>query len=167
MIWLPLLQRAAPYLAAGLLVVTFGGWCWTRGANHAEAKFAALQAKEQAAHLADVVRLARAAAEIDVAWVNTTTTVRERAKVITREVPVYVTREADARCTVPVGLERLWSLDLQAIPDPAPTGSGNDAASGLALSDVGRGIVEAKERFELNRATAEACQAWVRSVTQP
>jgi hypothetical protein len=164
-IWLPLLQRAAPYLAAGLLVVTFGGWCWTRGANHAEAKFAALQAKEQAAHLADVVRLAKAASEIELVWQNTTTTVRERAKVITREVPVYVTREADARCTVPLGLERLWSLDLQAIPDPAPAGSGNDAASGLALSDFGRGVVEAKERFALNRATAEACQAWVRTVT--
>jgi len=166
-IWLPLLQRAAPYLAAGLLVVTFGGWCWTRGANHAEAKFSALQATEQAAHLADVVRLAKAASEIELVWQNTTTTVRERAKVIRQEVPVYVTKESDARCTVPVGLDRLWHLDLQALPDPAPTGSGYDAASRLALSDVARGIVEAKERFELNRATAEACQAWVRSITQP
>ncbi len=158
------LARIGLYAA---LVVAWSGWCWVKGTQHAEAKFAALQAKEQAAHLADVVRLAKAASEIELVWQNTTTTVRERAKVIRQEVPVYVTKESDARCTVPVGLERLWHLDLQTIPDPAPTGSGYDAASRLALSDVARGIVEAKERFELNRATAEACQAWVRSVTQP
>jgi len=166
-----LLRLALPwwtkYAALAALVAAAWGHGWLRGAASVRDAWEAAQAAEQAAHLADVVRLAKAASEIELVWQNTTTTVRERARVVTKEVPVYVSKESDARCTVPVGLERLWSLDLQAIPDPAPTGSGYDAASRLALSDVARGIVEAKERFELNRATAEACQAWVRSVTQP
>ena len=166
-----LLRLALPwwtkYAALAALVAAAWGHGWLRGAASVRDAWEAAQAAEQAAHFADVVRLAKAASEIELVWQNTTTTVRERAKVITREVPVYVSKESDARCTVPVGLERLWSLDLQAIPDPATAGSGNDAASGLALSDFGRGVVEAKERFALNRATAEACQAWVRSVTQP
>lgn len=155
------LARVAIIAAA---VAAFGLTCWLKGAAHAERRFEAIRAAEQAETLATVQRLAREAAEIDAITMNISTTVRERAKVVTREVPVYVTREADARCTVPVGLERLWHIDLQALPDTATAGSGNDAASRLALSDVARGVVEAKERFALNRATAEACQAWARSV---
>ena len=160
-----LLGPAGRWLALAALVLAVWGHGWMRGAAHEEAKAEALRAKQEAAALEHAAELAKAAAEVDAITMQITTTVRERAKVITREVPVYVTREADARCTVPVGLERLWHLNLQAVPDPAPAGSGNDAASRLALSDVARGVVEAKERFALNRATAEACQAWVRKIS--
>jgi hypothetical protein len=156
------LARLAIIAAA---VAAFGVTCWLKGAGHAERRFEAIRAEEGAEALLNIQRLAKAAAEIDSITMNITTTVRERAKVITREVPVYVTREADARCIVPVGLERLWHIDLQALPDPPTAHSGNDAASRLALSDVARGVVEAKERFALNRATAEACQAWARAVS--
>jgi hypothetical protein len=163
-----LLRMALPWWAkyAALAALVAALWLhgWTTGREGVREDWEAATAREQAAHLADVQRLAKAASEIELVWQNTTTTVRERAKVITREVPVYVTKESDARCLVPVGLERLWHLDLQALLDPAAAGSGNDAASRLALSDVARGVVEAKERFALNRATAEACQAWVREV---
>ena len=142
--------------------------CWLKGAAHAERRFDALRAKEQAEAFEHVQRLARAANEIDVVWVNTTTTVRERARVITREVPVYVSPEADARCTVPSGFVRLWNADLQADTAAATTSGGNDEPAGLALSDVAAaGVVPAKERFELNRAALEACQAWVRKVSVP
>lgn len=156
------LVRVAIIAAA---VAAFGLTCWLKGAGHAERRFEAIRAAEGAEALVNIQRLAKAAAEIDTITMNITTTVRERAKVVTREVPVYVTRESDARCTVPVGLERLWHIDLQALPDPAPAGGSNDAASRLALSDVARGVVEAKERFALNRATGEACQAWARAVS--
>jgi len=157
------LSRVAVIAAA---VATLSLVCWLKGAAHAERRFDALRAKEQAEALEHVQRLARAANEIDVVWVNTTTTVRERARVITREVPVYVSPEADARCTVPRGFVRLWNADLQADTPAAAPGGGHDEPAGLALSDVARdGVLAAKERFALNRAALEACQAWVRKVS--
>jgi len=164
-----LLRMALPwwtkYAALAALVAAIWGHGWVKGSGSVRDAWEAAQAKEQAAHLADVVRLAKAASEIELVWQNTTTTVRERAKVITKEVPVYVSAESDARCPVPVGFGRVWDADLQADLYTPAAGLGNDAASGLALSDVARGIVAAKERFALNRATAEACQAWARKIT--
>lgn len=156
----------AKYAALAALVVALWAHGWTVGREQVRTEWDASVAREQAAHLAVVQRLAKEAAEIDAVTMNITTTVRERAKVVTREVPVYVTKESDTRCLVPVGLERLWHIDLQAYTPASAPSSSNDAASRLALSDVARGVVEAKERFALNRSTAAACQAWVRSVTQ-
>lgn len=122
MIWLPLLQRAAPYLAAGLLVVTFGGWCWTRGANHAEAKAEALRARQEAAALKHAQELAKRADEITLVYLTQTRTVREKGQTIVREVPRYVTPADDAACPVPDGLIRV--LNAAARNElPSATGS--------------------------------------------
>lgn len=156
----------AKYVALAALVAAIWVHGWTTGREGVRGAWEAAQAAEQAAHLADVVRLAKAASEIELVWQNTTTTVRERAKIITREVPVYVSKESDARCTVPRGFVRLWNADLQADTAAATTGGGHDEPAGLALSDVAAaGVVPAKERFELNRVALEACQAWVRKVS--
>lgn len=150
------------------LVAAFGLTCWLRGAAHAERLFEALRAQEEAAALGRVVELAKAASDIDAITMNITTTVRERARVVTKEVPVYVTREADARCTVPRGFVSVWNADMQADPDSAAADGGHDEPAGLALSDLARdGVVPAKEAFELNRAALEACQAWARRVSAP
>lgn len=160
-----LLGPAARWAALAALVAAVWGHGWLKGAHHVREDWEAATAAQEAAHLVEVQRLAKAAAEIDIAWINTTTTVRERANVITKEVPVYVSAESDARCPVPVGFGRVWDADLQADLYTPAAGLGNDAASGLALSDVARGVIEAKERFEVNKATAAACQAWARAVT--
>lgn len=153
------------YAALGALVVAI--WChgWLKGAQGVREAWEAATAKQEAAALAKTVELAKRASELDAVWIAATTTIRERVKVLTKEVPIYVSPESDTRCSVPAGFIRLWDAHLQALYSPA-SGSGNDAPSGLALSDVGRGIVEAKERFELNKATGEACQAWVREITR-
>lgn len=98
MIWLPLAQRLAPYAVAGLLVAAFGGWCWVRGANHAEARYEALRAQEEAAALAHSMELAKRADEITLAYITQTRTIREKGATIVREVTKYVTPDADAAC---------------------------------------------------------------------
>ena len=124
----------------------------------------AATARLEARALADVQRLAQEAAQVEVVWVNTTSTIRENAKTLTREVTKYVSAEADARCPVPAGLVRLWNADLQTgLYEPAS--GGHDAPAGLALSEFAeQGIIEAKSRFELNRAALVACQAWAHAV---
>lgn len=127
MIWLPLLQRAAPYLTAGLLVVTFGGWCWTRGANHAEAKAEALRARQEAVALKHAQELAKRADEITLVYLTQTRTVRERGQTIVREVPRYVTPADDAACPT-AGLVRV--LNAAARNElPSATGSAHATAA--------------------------------------
>ena len=148
------------------LAVAFGLRCWLAGVAHEERKQDALRALEANAHGLEVQRLARAASEIEIVWVNTTTVVRERARTVTKEVPVYVSPAADSRCTVPRGFVGLWNVELQAeLYDPAAAAGGNDGPAGLALSDVARdGVIPAKERFDLNRAALTACQSYVREL---
>jgi len=126
-IWLPLLQRAAPYLAAGLLVVTFGGWCWTRGASHAEAKAEALRARQEAVALKHAQELAKRADEITLVYLTQTRTVRERGQTIVREVPRYVTPADDAACPTD-GLVRV--LNAAARNVPLTTGSPDATPAG-------------------------------------
>lgn len=55
-----------------------------------------------------------------------------------REVPVYVTPEADARCVVPVGFVSLFNAGVEGreAEAPRPPGGPGDAPSGVALSTV-------------------------------
>ena len=150
-----------------VLVAVIWGHGYTTGGSRAEQRYEALRTKEQAAALATVQRLAKVASEISVHWVRATNTIHERARITTKEVPKYVTAKADSGCLVTSGFVRLWdeSADLQAnLYQPA---AGDfDAPAGLALSDVAREVVEARRRFEFNRATLMACQDWVRSTRQ-
>lgn len=61
---------------------------------------------------------------------------------IIKKVPVYVSREADSKCTVPVGAVRLLN-EAYAVPGSAPdadvsdaAGKPHDAPSGVALSTL-------------------------------
>lgn len=74
--------------------------------------------------------------------------IRIVTRTITKEVPVYVTQEADARCVVPVGFVSLWN---RSTADPADSGNPAaapeagvvlDAPSGVALSAVAEAAVE-------------------------
>lgn len=152
-------------LRAGAVVVAISLWSlfvWTKGAAHVQTKWDKVQIEEERRSMADVVRLAKAASEIDLVYVHTTGVVREKTVELIKKVPVYVSKESDAKCDIPVGFVRLWDEPLSAAIDPSPASIGNDVSSGLALSEVARdGVVKAKERFELNKASLVACQSYV------
>lgn len=146
------------------LVAAFGLTCWLKGAGHAERRFDALMAKREAAALAHAAELAKRADEVTLVYFGRRTDIEDRIRTV--EVTKYVTAKSDAACPVPVGLVRLWddSAGVQAsIYQPA---SGvDDAARDVALSDVARGIKEARRRFEVNRAQCEGLQAWARTLS--
>lgn len=66
--------------------------------------------------------------------------IRERTRTIVKEVPVYVTAEADRHCDVPVGFVRLHDAAAAGVP-PTPAES-PDAPSGVALSAVAATVAE-------------------------
>jgi hypothetical protein len=63
--------------------------------------------------------------------------IRTVTKTIIEEVPTYVTAQADAHCTVPLGFIRVHDAAADGLP-PVPLGSGRsaDAPSGVAISSV-------------------------------
>ena len=72
-------------------------------------------------------------------------------RIITEQVPVYVTPLADHRCIVPVGFVRIHDAAAGGVP-PLPFGAGQsaDAASGIGLSTVA-------ETLTSNYAIANTC----------
>lgn len=148
--------------AVGALIAAFGLGCWLRGAAHAERKAEALRAVEERATYTRLQELAKRAEEVTLVYLARRDEIDTKARTI--EVTKYVTKESDARCPVPVGLVRLWDAQSVSAGIYQPASSVDDAARDVALSDVGRGIVEARRRFEVNKSRCEALQAWARSL---
>lgn len=146
--------------------VTWSATAWLHGAKHVQRKWDRAAAKIEEQHLKDVIRLARAASELDAVWIQTATVVREKVKEVTKKVPVYVTSEADAKCDIPVGFIRLWDEPLrEALATTVSPELSNDDSSGVALSRVSaEGVLEAKERFEMNRQALISCQSYVKEI---
>ncbi|QWP79489.1 hypothetical protein J5226_21235 [Lysobacter sp. K5869] len=110
--------------------------------------------------------LARAEARIEVRYVDRVQVVREKAQIITREVPVYVTPNADAACVVPVGFVRLH--DAAAANEPAGPATGNpDApAEGVALSDVAAVVADNYATAHENAEQVTGLQDYVRALVE-
>lgn len=81
--------------------------------------------------------------------------IQAHAQIIREEIPVYVTREADARCIMPLGAFRVLDSAATGLPvDPTLGGSGqpNDAPSGV---DCSRFVDLVAEDFARYRAVAQ------------
>lgn len=69
--------------------------------------------------------------------------IRYVTRTILKEVPIYVSPESDARCTVPYGFVRLHDAAATGNPPaPATAEQPNDAASGVDLSAVASTVVD-------------------------
>jgi len=91
--------------------------------------------------------------------------IRTVTETLVKEVPVYVTVEADRQCTVPVGFVRL--LDAAAAGDGAPVsepaGQSNDTPSGLELSTVATSVVGNYGTYAAVARQLTDLQNWVRT----
>lgn len=82
-----------------------------------------------------------------------------------RKVPTYVTPAADARCVVPLGFVRTLNQGIagrnrRAPEVPGGAGRSDEAASGLALSDVADQLLGGFEAPYAWRAEAETWRSW-------
>jgi hypothetical protein len=96
------------------------------------------------------VTIKRLAGELDqakgkervvVRYVDRVQIVRERGATITREIPVYVTTQAESQCTVPVGFVWLHDAAAQGVPVGDPTGDPDAPATDLGLAEVTATVV--------------------------
>lgn len=115
----------------------------------------------QAIKLAEAeTRAANVTTKIVTEYVDRVRVVREKAKTIVKEVPVYVTPEADAACVVPRGFVRVHDgAARNEVPGPAE--GTDDAASGVALSAVAEVTAENYGTYHEVAEQLKALQKWV------
>jgi phosphoribosylformylglycinamidine (FGAM) synthase-like enzyme len=164
------LWRFRSWIGAGvaLVAVLALGAVWVhRGHELASAKaLAASQAQAIAQMKADEVRQAAQTKISDAAeqkQIVIQHDIQVQTRTIVKEVPTYVTPEADARCILPVGFVRLYNaaaLGSDPATVPAPAGLADGAPSGIACSEVAADLAD---NFGIARSTAAqltGLQAW-------
>ena len=146
---------------AAALLVGLAGLAFARGIEHERTKWEAAAAIAERDYLAAVVRAARIAERVVVEYVDRVRVVREAGDTIIREVPVYVTPEADRRCVVPRGFVRVHDAAAHGLPLPGATGPADEAAAGIALSAVAGTVTANYTDCHAIREQVIALQAWI------
>ncbi|KVQ82165.1 hypothetical protein WK07_11825 [Burkholderia multivorans] len=106
---------------------------------------------------------ARRDAKIVTQYVDRVRVVREKGDTIIKEVPVYVDREADRACVVPLGFVRVHDAAAANVPVGDP-GSTDVAAAGVALSAVAATVADNYTTCHENAEQLIALQARVRDI---
>lgn len=81
-------------------------------------------------------------AKVITRYVDRVQYVREAGATIVKEVPIYVTPEADRACSVPVGFVRLHDAAAENRPLAGPAGDPDAPAAGIALSTVASTVAD-------------------------
>ncbi|PRF27766.1 hypothetical protein C6P98_02465 [Burkholderia multivorans] len=108
---------------------------------------------------------ARRDVKIVTQYVDRVRVVREKGHTIIKEVPVYVDREADRACVVPLGFVRVHDAAAANVPVGHP-GSTDAAAAGVALSAVAATVAGNYTTCHENTEQLIALQARVRDIEQ-
>ncbi|WP_261530583.1 hypothetical protein [Burkholderia multivorans] len=106
---------------------------------------------------------ARRDVKIVTQYVDRVRVVREKGDTIIKEVPVYVDREADRACVVPLGFVRVHDAAAANVPLGHP-GSTDAAAAGVALSAVAATVADNYTTCHENAEQLIALQARVRDI---
>ena len=141
-------------------MISFG---WVKGAAHVQGKWDSANAK-QSLHVAQIQqRQAEATVQVVTKYVDRIKIVRETGATIIKEVPVYVSAEADTACVLPRGFVRLHDA-AAAGHFPDPTGVADATPAGIALSTATATVADNYERCHENAEQLTALQAWIRDV---
>lgn len=130
-------QRLALQAIVALsLTAAIGGGVWwlDRRGDIAETKAAAAQARADS--LESQLEDARGNVKVVTQFVDRIQTIREVGRTIEREVPVYVTQQADAACVIPRGFVQLHDAAATGVPTAGSPVDPDAPAAGLALSAV-------------------------------
>jgi hypothetical protein len=159
------------FAAIGVLVVAIFGSGWYLGAEHIQARVDKQAVIDTKAHEAETTRLAKVEQVVVYKYIDKYNVVHDQGQAIIKEVPKYVTKKADANCTITSGFVRVFDAAAANIPLPEAartadeTISGVDTDSGVKLSEVEDIIGRDFALYHLMKVQCESLQDWVRGVT--
>jgi hypothetical protein len=107
------------------------------------------------------VASAEATTKVVTKYIETVKIVKEKGDVIIKEVPKYITKESDAKCTLPNSYIVLHdSASKNEVPDPARVA--DETASGVKLSTATETVVGNYSICHQNAEQLKALQEWVK-----
>ena len=165
---LKLLPSPLSRLALGGITVAFLlGMTFLKGATWERHRWELRAAIAEAGMLQAVARAARINDHVSYQYMDRWHTVVEKGKTIIKEVPRYVTKQADVSCLIPRGF--VWLHDAAAGHQALPGAADNpdEIAAGLALSTVAVTIGENYTTCQATREQLMALQAWASEVSAP
>ena len=135
------------------------GWITHHRIATAEARAITAEADKRTAQ--SQLAQKQASDHIVVQYVDRVQVVHDIGATLTKEIPIYVTAQADARCLVPVGFARVHDAAATDVL-PGPPGAADAQPSDLALSAVAGTVVDNYTTCHVAAAQLTALQDWVR-----
>lgn len=154
------------FLAEVVVAIVFGVLLYSYG------YYAGLDDGRAEGTAADNVRL-RAAFEqgqalgtvkekVVIEYVDRIVTVYKAGATITKEVPIYVSKAADASCVVPNGFVRVHDAGAANVPVSGGPRLTDDGPSGIALSTVAETVADNYTNCRANAEQLSKLQKWAR-----
>lgn len=95
-------------------------------------------------------------------YVDRIVTVYKTGATITKEVPIYVSKAADASCVVPNGFVRVHDASAANVPISGGARVTDDGPSGIALSTVAETVADNYTDCRANAEQLSRLQKWAR-----
>lgn len=157
------LGRGSKYILAGLMVLAVFGYGYMQGVSHVEKKWDEQRQADERVYLDAIVEDV-SARESAISGLREELQSASRTRVVVKEIPKYITVEADRACVVPLGFWRLHEGTIAGVlPDTA--GRPDDSPSGIPISAVAETDVENILRCKEDRARLRALQGYLNRTT--
>jgi len=148
------------WLAALALVAALLAFGWIKGAAHVQGRWDAEAAAQTLRAARIETRQAEATVKVVTEYVDRVRVVREKAQTIIKEIPVYVTQEADSACVVPHGFVVVHDAAASNTLPPPP-GPADAAPAAVALSAVAATVADNYGLCHENATQLVALQEWI------
>jgi hypothetical protein len=144
-----------------ILMLVLGSW--SLGSSTEKDKHA-LELEKQKAYIAELEKKAsEKTIEVVTKYVETVKVVKEKGEAIREQVPVYITKEDNARCVIPDGFVIMHNSAVQNTIPESPRNS-NEGPSGIELSKATEVIVENYNKYHEVVEQLRALQDWVKEM---
>lgn len=148
-------------LAVVIALLVLGKCQFDRGVKHEQAAQAERLKKAEKAVAKREVKAEKITSEVKADVTEKQIEYRTVTKTLVKEVPKYVTVQADAKCVVPAGFVSLHDSAASGTPSlPVGAGRSLDAPSGVELSAVAETLVTNYGTAYQWRAEAEGWRRW-------
>lgn len=166
---IPLLSRGL--LKWGLVFGVLVGILWKSydlGGDHVRAAWLVERAQSEIAHALEIARLAELQQSATVQYLALSSHLKDKRKVLIKEVPIYVTKKDDANCRIPNGFVSLHdkAAGITGLPETDSPSGADDTTPAVELSDVGGTLVSNYSICRRNALQLKELQNWVKKIGQ-
>lgn len=153
----------------GLVLTVLLGTLWQTyrlGGDHVRVAWDLERAQTASANAQEIARLAELQQHTTREYLKQYSLLRENTKTIIEKVPVYVTKQDDANCSISDGFVRLHDEATGNTPVPSTDSpSGTDGSSeSVELSDVGRTVAGNYSTCRETALRLKELQEWVKKI---